>query len=292
MLQLLVAGLTVGSGYALVALGIHIILRATRIVNFAQGEFVVVGGLFALTFVQLFHANAWVALVGATAAGFVLGLVYERLILRPAARQGEIALTIATIGTVFVLLYGHALVPTWGSLPQPLPAFTGDVSDALNVGGVSIQYQSMWVLGLLFAALGVMYLFFERTYYGKAIRAAANNPIGARLVGINITSARAVSVGIAIAVAAFGGAIIGPITLVGGAAGVAIAIKGFVGAVIGGIESPVGCVVGGLLVGVVEKLLQGQFSYGIADPLVYSLLLIGLLVRPQGLFGAAGAVRD
>ncbi|GAC1590358.1 MAG: branched-chain amino acid ABC transporter permease [Candidatus Velthaea sp.] len=292
MFQLLVAGLTVGSGYALVALGIHIILRSTRIINFAQGEFVIVGGLFALTFVQLFHANMWIALLGATISGFVLGLLYERLILRPASRYGEISLTIATIGTVFVLLYGHALVPGWGSLPQPLPGFTGEASDALIVGGVAIPYQSMWVLALLGGALVAMYIFFERTYYGKASRAAANNPTGARLVGINIANARAISVGVAIALAAFGGTIIGPITLVGGAAGVAISIKGFVGAIIGGLESPLGCVAGGLLVGVTEKLLQGQFSYGIADPLVYSLLLLGLLFRPQGLFGARSAVRD
>ena len=294
MFQLLVAGLTVGSGYALVALGIHIILRATRIVNFAQGEFTIIGGLLALTFVQLFHANSWVALAGATIAGFALGLVFERLVLRPAARSGEIPLTIATLGTVSILLYGHALIPGWGSLPQPLPSFSGEASDAINVGGVSIQIQSMWVLGLLLAALAVLYIFFERTYYGKAIRAAANNPTGAKLVGIDVTNARAVSVGLSIALAAYGGTIIGPITLVGGAGGTAIAIKGFVGAIIGGLESPVGCVVGGLLVGVIEKLIQGLpgVSYGLSDPIVNSLLLVGLLLRPQGLFGARSAVRD
>lgn len=294
MFQLLVAGLTVGSGYALVALGIHITLRATRIVNFAQGEFTIVGGLLALSFVQLFHANSWVALAGATLAGFLLGLVFERLVLRPAARSGEIPLTIATLGTGFVLLYGHALIPGWGSLPQPLPSFSGDASDAVNVAGVTIQVQSMWVVGLLFAALAALYLFFERTYYGKAIRAAANNPTGAKLAGIDVTNTRAVSVGLAIALAAYGGTIIGPITLVGGAGGTAIAIKGFVGAIVGGLESPVGCVAGGLLVGVIEKLIQGLpgVQYGISDPIVYSLLLIGLLLRPQGLFGTRSAVRD
>jgi branched-chain amino acid transport system permease protein len=289
-----VAGLTVGSGYALVALGIHIILRATRIVNFAQGEFTIIGGLFALTFVQTFHANTWFALIGSTLAGFVLGLLFERFVLRPAARSGEISLTIATIGTVSVLLYGHALVPQWGSLPQPLPSFTGETSDAFDVGGVSIQIQSIWVLALLLLALVVLYLFFERTYYGKAIRAAANNPAGARLIGIDVTNARAISVGLAIALAAYGGTIIGPITLVGGAGGVAISIKGFVAAIVGGLESPVGCVAGGLLVGVVEKLIQGLpgVSYGISDPIVYSLLLLALLFRPQGLIGARSAVRD
>jgi branched-chain amino acid transport system permease protein len=103
-----------------------------------------------------------------------------------------------------------------------------------------------------------------------------------------------VSVGLAIALAAYGGTIIGPITLVGGAGGVVIAIKGFVAAIIGGLESPAGCVLGGLLVGVIEKLIQGVpgVSYGISDPIVYALLLVGLLVRPQGLIGARGAVRD
>ena len=292
MMQLIVAGLTVGSGYALVALGIHIILRATRIVNFAQGEFTVVGGLFALTFVQILHVNTWIALLGATACGFVLGLAFERLVLRPAGRAGETGLTIATIGSVFVLLYGHALIPGWGSLPQPLPAFSGGASDVFSIGGVTVQVQSLWVMALLLAALLAMYLFFERTYFGKAIRAAANNPLGARLVGIDVSSTRAVSVGIAIALAAYGGTIIGPIALVGGAGGVAIAIKGFVGAIVGGLESPAGCVAGGLLVGVAEKLLEGRFSYGVADPIVYSLLLVALLLFPQGLFGRRGAVRD
>jgi branched-chain amino acid transport system permease protein len=294
MFQLLVAGLTVGSGYALVALGIHIILRATRIVNFAQGEFTIVGGLLALTAVQVFHANTWFALAGATVAGFALGLLFERFVLRAAARSGEIPLTIATLGTASILLYGHALVPGWGSLPQPLPAFSGGASDAFDIGGVSIQVQSLWILALLLAALAALYVFFERTYYGKAIRAAANNPAGAQLVGIDVTNARAISVGLAIALAAYGGTIIGPITLVGGAGGTAIAIKGFVGAIVGGLESPVGCVAGGLLVGVAEKLIQGLpgVSYGLSDPIVYSLLLVGLLLRPQGLFGTRGAVRD
>jgi branched-chain amino acid transport system permease protein len=288
---LIAAGLTVGSGYALVALGIHIILRATRVVNFAQGEFVILGGLLAYTGVTTLHLNIWFALAAATAAGFALGLIYERVVLRPAARAGELAVTIASIGTVYVLLYGHALI--WGSLPEPLPFFSGADRDAQwHVAGIEVAAQQLWVVGLLAAALGVLYLFFERTTFGKAIRAAAANPLGARLVGIDVDRSRALSVGIAIALAAFGGTIIGPITLVGGAGGIAIAIKGFVGAVVGGLDSPVGCVAGGLLVGVVEKLLEGQFSYGIVDPAVYSLLLAMLLIRPQGLFGSRAAVRD
>ncbi|HTW85346.1 MAG TPA: branched-chain amino acid ABC transporter permease [Candidatus Sulfotelmatobacter sp.] len=284
--------MTVGSGYALVALGLHIILRATRVMNFAQGEFTVVGGLIALTLMQTFHATSVVALIGATICGFVLGLGFERFVLRPAARSGEMGVTIATVGTVFVLLYGHALVPTWGSLQQPLPPFTGRLSDAIVVAGATIQIQSLWIGALLLLALAALYVFFERTYYGKAIRAAANNPLGARLVGIDVTRARAISVGLSIALAAYGGTIIGPITLVGGAGGVAIAIKGFVGAIVGGLDSPIGCVAGGLLVGVVEKFLQSGLGASRAEPTVYALLLVMLLLRPQGLFGTRGAVRD
>jgi len=294
MLQLVVAGLTVGSGYALIALGIHLTLRATRVINFAQGEFSVLGGLIALSIVTLFGVSTWVALAGATLAGFFLGVAFERLVLRPTARWGEINVTIATIGTIFVLLYGHALVPAWGSSPQPLPALGGSAADVVAIGGVAVGISSLYVIGLLFAALAVLYVFFERTYYGKAIRAAANDPIGARLVGIDVRSTQAVSVGLAIALAAYGGTILGPITLVGGAAGTALAIKGFVGAIVGGIESPLGCVAGGLLVGIVEKLIQGlpNVSAGTADPLVYALLLVGLAVRPQGLLGTRAPVRD
>lgn len=291
MLQLIVAGLTVGSGYALVALGIHIILRATRVVNFAQGEFVIVGGLLAYSLTTWLHLNIWLALAGATALGFALGLAYERFVLRPAARGGETAETIATIGMVSILLYGHALI--WGSLPQPLPFFSGGERDRrFALGGLELGAQQVWALALLGAALAALRAFFDRTTYGKAVRAAAANPLGARLVGIDVERARAVSVGVAIALAAFGGTLIGPITLVGGAGGVAISIKGFVGAIVGGLDSPLGCTLGGLFVGVLEKLLEGRYGYGVAEPIVYSLLLVALLVRPSGFLGSRRTVRD
>lgn len=304
MLQLLVAGLTVGSEYALIALGIHIVLRATRVINFAQGEFAIVGGLIAYSIVDAPWVPVWYGLAGAVLAGFVLGVVFERFVLRPAARGGETGATIATIGTVFVLLYGHALVPGWGSEPHPMYGFPGKnftvpVPSMLDWGKgpgtkalTLIPSDSIWVVALLLAALAVMYVFFERTYYGKAIRAAADNPLGARLVGIDVRSARAISVGLGIALAAYAGTIIGPATLVGGAGGFALTIKGFVAAIVGGLESPVGCVAGGFVVGILEAFTALKFGNDVAEPIVYSLLLAMLLLRPQGLFGRRDAVRD
>ena len=289
MLQLLIAGLTVGSEYGLIALGIHIILRATRVVSFAQGEFAIVGGLIAFSAVDSLHVSVWLGLVAATLAGFVLGIAFERLVLRPAGRGGETGATIATIGAVFVLLYGHALVPGWGSEPHSPRAFPGGT---IVMGETVLSSDAIWVFALLLLALGALYLFFERTYYGKAIRAAADNPLGARLIGIDVRSTRAVSVGLAIALAAYAGTIIGPITLVGGAAGFTLTIKGFVAAILGGLESPVGCVAGGLVVGVLEAFVTVRFGNDVAEPIVYALLLLMLLLRPQGLFGRREAVRD
>ena len=289
MLQLLVAGLTVGAEYGLVALGIHIILRATRVVSFAQGEFAILGGLIAFSLTDALHVSVWLALIGATLAGFVLGLAFERLVLRPAGRGGETGATIATIGAVFELLYGHALVPAWGAEPHPAQPCPGG---GLTLGETVISASSLWVVALLAVALAVLTVFFERTYYGKAIRAAADNPLGARLIGIDVRSTRAVSVGLGIALAAYAGTIIGPITLAGGAGGFALTIKGFVAAVVGGLDSPAGCVAGGLIVGVLEQFVTLNAGNDLAEPIVYGLLLVMLLLRPQGLFGRRETVRD
>lgn len=289
MLQLLIAGLTVGSEYGLIALGIHIILRATRAVSFAQGEFAILGGLIAFSFADALHLSVWLALIGATLAGFVLGLAFERLVLRPAGRGGETGATIATIGAVFVLLYGHALVPGWGAEPHPVQPFPGA---GLTLGDAVISASSLWVFALLALALVALTVFFERTYYGKAIRAAADNPLGARLIGIDVRSTRAISVGLGIALAAYAGTIIGPITLAGGAGGFALTIKGFVAAVVGGLDSPAGCVAGGLIVGVLEQFVTLYAGNDLAEPIVYGLLLVMLLLRPQGIFGRREAVRD
>jgi branched-chain amino acid transport system permease protein len=289
VLQLLVAGLTVGAEYGLVALGIHIILRATRVVSFAQGEFAILGGLIAFSLTDALHVSVWLALIGATLAGFVLGLAFERLVLRPAGRGGETGATIATIGAVFELLYGHALVPAWGAEPHPAQPCPGG---GLTLGETVISASSLWVVALLAVALAVLTVFFERTYYGKAIRAAADNPLGARLIGIDVRSTRAVSVGLGIALAAYAGTIIGPITLAGGAGGFALTIKGFVAAVVGGLDSPAGCVAGGLIVGVLEQFVTLNAGNDLAEPIVYGLLLVMLLLRPQGLFGRRETVRD
>ena len=235
-----------------------------------------------------------VALAGATLAGFVLGVAFERIVLRPAGRGGETGWTIATIGAVFVLLYGHALVPGWGSdAARRSPAIQRPIPSGLDTAGPSTRSDDdrcsrCGSFALLLVALAALYVFFERTYYGKAIRAAADNPLGARLSGSTCDSARAISVGLG--------------DRAGGVrrddhrtdhAGRRRRRASRSRSRASSRRSSAAGVAGRLRRGRLRRrrrreLLQSfGSSYDVADPIVYSLLLVMLLVRPQGLFGRA-----
>ncbi|MCL5959893.1 MAG: branched-chain amino acid ABC transporter permease [Chloroflexi bacterium] len=284
-LQLVFAGLTMGSIYALVALGYHVILAATRVINFAQGDQVVLGGLVALTLLTTLQMPIWVVLLGTVLVGIALGFCYERLVFRPTYKIGEVATIIATIGISLFLFHGQGIA--WKREAQAFPSFTGQQNDVIDVLGAKLVVQSLWVFALVGITLILLYFFFQRTLYGKAIKASATNELAAQLVGINPNHMKAYSVALASGLAALAGVMIAPFTMAGGAIAMFIGIKGFAGAVVGGLDSPVGVVVGGLVVGLVEAFAAGLLASGYRDPVVFSLLLFMLLVRPSGLFGSA-----
>ncbi len=288
-LQFLIAGLTMGAVYALVGLGYHIIIRATRAINFAQGDQVVMGGLIALTFINGAKFPLFIAVVLSLVIGGVIGLAYERLALRPTYKTGQISTVIASIGVSLFFFHGQGLV--WGKEAQAFPPFTGGQNDVVNVLGAKVLVQSLWAFGLLALSLIVLNLFFERTIYGKAMQAAATNELGAQLSGISPNRMKAYSVGLASALASLAGVMIAPFTLAGGALAMPIGIKGFAGAMVGGLGSPIGVVAGGLIVGVVESFAAGLLASGYRDPVAFSLLLLVLLFRPSGLFGSESKSR-
>jgi branched-chain amino acid transport system permease protein len=156
----------------------------------------------------------------------------------------------------------------------------------IDIFGAKLLVQSLWGFALLGVTLVVLFLFFDRTLYGKAIKAASTNELAAHLVGISPNQMKAYSVALASGMAALAGVMIAPFTLAGGAIAVFIGIKGFAGAIIGGLDSPVGVVVGGLLVGVIEAFAAGTLASGYRDPVVFSMLLLMLLLRPSGFFGS------
>ena len=282
-LQLVVAGLTMVSVYALVALGYHVILAATRAINFAQGDQVVLGGLVALTLLTALQLPLWIAILGTLVVGAAIGLLYERLVFRPTYKIGEVATIIASIGVSYFLFHGQGVV--WGREAKAFPVFSGQDNQVIDFLGAKVLVQSFWSFALLGITLVLFYLFFNRTIYGKAIKAASTNALAAQLVGISPNQMKGYSVALASGLAALAGMMIAPFTLAGGAIAPFIGIKGFAGAVVGGLDNPIGVVVGGLIVGLVESFAAGLLASGYRDPVVFSLLLLMLLIRPSGLFG-------
>jgi branched-chain amino acid transport system permease protein len=278
-IQFAVVGLALGSIYALVALGFHLTFRATGVLDFAQGEKVLLGGLVALSI------NDWgvplgMASVLAVGAGLVAGIVYCLLVIAPTFRKPGFAPIVATVGAALVFFYGQQLV--WGPEARPFPSFPGD---DVEIGSVLIRAEYFWIWGALALVLLVLAWFFNRTREGQAMTAAATDPIAASLVGIDVWRTRFYAFSISFGLAILAGILIAPITLAGGTSGLTLMLKAFAGAMLGGITSPVGVVIGALLVGLLDTEIAGIWEFGYRDPAVFSILLLVLLLRPRGLLG-------
>ncbi|MGH2405131.1 MAG: branched-chain amino acid ABC transporter permease [bacterium] len=274
-LQAVLGGLTAGSIYALVAIGVSLILKVSRVLNLAQGEFLAVGALLAFSVVTVAHQPLWLACLAAILVVTVVGLVFERLAIRPARSQTMTVLLVITLGTS-ILLRGLALV-IWGSEPMSLPAFSG--TDPLLFWNLAILPQALWVLsGIVLVAVGLWY-FFERTLLGKAMLAAAENRAAAEMIGINVIATSRLAFGLSAAVAALAGVLVGPITFLSYDGGTMIGLKGFVAATIGRMGNITGAIAGGLFLGVLEALIAGYFSSLFKDVTAFIVLIVVLVFR-------------
>ena len=279
--DLLVSGVTLGAIYALVALGFHLVHRMTGIIDFAQGDKVVLGGLIGLTLVNAHLSNIAVLLLVMLMVGLVLGVIYDWVAIVPTQRNGVIAAVAATVGMSLVLANGHVLV--WGPSAQPFPPVA---SGGIDLGSVRVSYQSLVIWGvLILVGVGLAFLM-DRTRIGRGMVAAATDPLAATTVGINVKRTRAISFALAFGLATVAGVLVAPITLAGGGTlGVSLTLKGFTGAVLGGLESTKGVLVGAVLLGVVESQIASFLPSGYVDPLVFGMLIVVLLVLPNGIFG-------
>jgi branched-chain amino acid transport system permease protein len=278
--QYLISGLTSGAIYALIALGFGIIYNTTTIINFAQGEMVMLGAMSAISIYHLVPSLP-VAFVGGVAAVALVGLVLERLALRPVRDPSPITLIIITVG-VAVLIKGVAML-LWGKEAYPLPPFSGNTP--FHLGTATILPQNLWVIGLTLFLVAALEAFFRLTLVGKAMRACSYNARAARLVGIAAGRMVQLSFGLSAALGAGAGILIAPLTLGVYDMGTMLGLKGFSAAIIGGLGSLLGGVLGGLILGVAEALASGLISSGYRDAVAFLLLLIVLFVRPQGLVG-------
>lgn len=285
-LQLLFSGLTVGATYAMAALGFSLVYNASGVINFAQGEFIMLGGMIAAA---LAAAGIPLPLAIATAvvAVAVVGLLVDKLAIEPARDADVISLVIVTIG-VSMILRGTVEIGL-GKGNHALPHFSGDTP--IVVMGATILPQSLWVMAVTGVVVAALALFFGRTRLGKGILATAHNRLAARLVGVDVTKVLLLSFGLSAALGAVGGILITPIATTSYDAGVMLGLKGFVAATLGGLGSGVGAVAGGVILGLIETFTAGYLSSAYKDAVPFVLVLVILVVRPRGLFGLGPSTR-
>jgi branched-chain amino acid transport system permease protein len=279
-LQFFFSGLTVGAVYALVALGFTLIYNASDVINFAQGEFVMLGGM---TTVFLAAAGLPVPLAAliAVLVTIAVGLALHRFAIEPARGASAVALIMITIGAS-IFLRGAAQV-VFDKRFHSLPHVFGP--DPIRLGGAAILPQSLVVLAGAAAIVVLLWALFDRTLLGKAVIATAVNRLAARLVGIDTRRIVGLSFAVSAAIGAVAGILVTPITLTSYDVGTLLALKGFAAAMLGGIGSALGAVVGGLILGMLEAFSAGYLSSKYKDAVAFLVILAVLLAMPQGLFG-------
>ncbi len=262
------------------ALGFAIIYNASHVINFAQGEFVMIGGMAAAGFVEAGLPLPLAALL-AVGGAMLVGLALEKLAVEPARGAPVVTLIIITIGAS-ILLRGLASL-VWDKKIHSLPAFSGEAP--LKLGGATLLPQTLWVLGATVITVALLWWFFNRTLTGKAILAVSHNRLAAQLMGISVRRVLLVSFGLSAALGALAGVLIAPISFTSWDVGVMLGLKGFAAAILGGMGSGPGAIIGGLALGLIESLGAGYLSSAYKDVFAFVIILAALIFLPDGLAG-------
>jgi branched-chain amino acid transport system permease protein len=279
--QYAATGITIGCIYALVALGFVTVFSVTGVINFAQGEFVMLGAMFTTQLIRYEVPLPLAAVLAVAGAALVGALVYE-IGLRRVRGVSEIGMIIITIGAA-TAIRGAALL-AWGTDPRPLVAFTP--GPPLELAGAVVTRQSLWIVATTVVALIALQLFFSRTALGRALRACAVNPLAARLVGIGPRRMALAAFVLSGAVGAIGGIVLAPVTYATYDMGLMLGLKGFVAAVIGGLANAPGAVAGALALGLLEAFAT-PISSSYKDAAAFVVLIGVMLLRPGGLFAVS-----
>jgi branched-chain amino acid transport system permease protein len=287
LLQYLVAGLTYGTIYAVVGVGFNIIYGATGIINFAQGEFVMLGGMTAVTLSALVPLP--VAIAGAVLVTMAVGALVELAFIRWLGRPTVLRMIIITIG-VSILIREVALV-LWGEQVRALPYFTGNEVTSLSLGGVHVSPQVLWSLGTCVAIVAFLRVFFQHTPAGRQMRACASNREAAALCGVPVKNLVTLSFALSAGIGALAGCVVSPITYTSYNVGAGLAIKGFTVAILGGLGNSTAAVAAGFVVGILEAFSVSLLPAAYKDAISVAILLAILFVRPSGLFGSAEVAR-
>ncbi len=281
LFQFLLSGLTTGSTYALIAIGFSLIHNATGIVNFAQGEFVMLGGMFMITYSSFLNIPMLPAFVLTVFSVALVGFLLERGPIRRAESKEILILVMITVGAS-ISIKGLSMI-LWGKNPMTLPPFSGD--SPLVLGSAAIMPQSIWIFAITVAVVFSLHYFFHGTMTGKAMRAVAASRRTAALTGIAVDRIVLLSFTLSGALGGVAGILLAPITTTSYDVGVMLGLKGFSAAILGGYGSMPGAVLGGLLLGVLESVGAGLISSEYKDALAFLILLGVLFFKPAGILG-------
>jgi branched-chain amino acid transport system permease protein len=285
ILQYAFSGITVGSIYAVVAIGFNLIYSTTGILNFAQGEFVMLGGMTAVTLARFMPAP--LAVIMAVLIVALCGGALEVLLFRRLRSQSILHLIVITIGLSIVIR--EAALHIWDEKVRSLPYFTGNECSSVRIAGAAISPQVFWVLGTVAVAVLILHAYLKYTITGKAMRACASNHDAAMLAGINTLNMRTLVFTFSAAIGALAGCVISPISMTQYDMGTDLAIKGFAAAILGGLGNPIAGMAGGLFVGLAEAFSVKFLPAAYKDAMAFAILVLVLLARPHGLFGTRQA---
>lgn len=285
-LQTLMSGITTGAVYSLIGLGYVTIYKTSRVVNFAQGSFVMMGALLCYSLLyQWGQLPFWLAGILAVVAVVVIALLMYRLLIAPVMKVSLVSMILITIAAS--LLFENIALVKWGGYGVALPFFTG--ADPIQVRGVAISRQSLWVIGITVVILVILYLLANHTRVGKKMTATASNPMAASFCAISTTRMVMLAFAISAAIGALGGIAISSIAPTSYMTGNGLGISGFIAAIVGGWGSSAGAVVGGMTIGIIEAVAGGLVSPGYAGAISFLVLIIILYFRPSGILGTGQA---
>ncbi len=279
IIQYILSGLTIGSIYALIALGFNIIYNTTGIINFAQGEFMMLGGMCMVACVNILHLPVFFAALLSIAFVVFIGLLMERIAIRPVKDANIVTLIIITIGISIFIKACTAFVTKDSFTFHPFPG-----PDTIKLLNAAISVQCLWIMGVACIIMLCLSFFFQFTLMGKAMQACSINREAAQIVGIDVSRMSFSAFGLSALIGAVAGIMVTPTTQVSWNRGTELGLKGFCALILGGLGSGPGAVLGGICLGILETCGTVVFS-GYKDAIAFSILLIVLYVRPQGLIG-------
>lgn len=280
LLQYIANGLVSGGIYAIVAVGFITIYSVSKVINLAQGEFLMLGGMMTVAMIGM-NLPYGVAVLLAILAVTLIGILMQKYLVAYVKKATAISLIILTIGLSTLFRGAASLI--WGKDAYALAPITSN--EPVTVAGVTIAQQGLWILAAVLVILLLLWYLMEKTILGKKINACSINPMAARLMGISPAKMSMLAFAISGATGAIAGIVIAPLSVTSYDVGVLLGIKGFSAAILGGLGNPLGAAVAAFLLGVVESLGAGYISSGMKDAIAFLVLIAVLLVKPSGIFG-------